>query len=494
MRGLIEPRPLLAERSATASSFNPSVYETPSEELGAFFTPSTSITALPNSLTSPSKSVSTPADTPTRHSIITAQRAATRANQHAILSASKNEERGVDINLERGTIRSSRSYEGEGRVRYSYIDPEGSVRDISDIVEREWESSDSHSPTHSRTVSHGRGRGDDEEGEPRAASVMSRIDGSTDGTESFLSALTSPVSGTMRAGEEDEDEEDRQAIDALRATPLQVDNTSRQASSLQPTPFASRSDLLSDALGSGSPSSPTIPESLQERLDRVLAKVRDDKSRAGSSGRPGSRSRTISGRDREFDGATRSLSPLSEGQVSPTFSGLEGRFTPIGEGRDSPSIDQLVSTGSRSGSTRSRHGQKASISSLNSSHSRTNSSDLHSSNVTPASSTFLSASSRPTPPIVYQENFGLEILMSLVDSRAAPLKPRQPQEAHDKAVHGLFGRELPQDGWEDEGVRAVYEDGSKRYGAIEQVRRSSPVDSADAVAQRLDALLSQMVR
>ncbi|KAJ7647433.1 hypothetical protein FB45DRAFT_893426 [Roridomyces roridus] len=74
--------------------------------------------------------------------IIAAQREATRANQRAILSASTNSVRGMDLLLPgNAMIRSARS-NTEDKMRYSYVQPDGESYDISDIVEEEWRDSD----------------------------------------------------------------------------------------------------------------------------------------------------------------------------------------------------------------------------------------------------------------------------------------------------------------------------------------------------------------
>ncbi|KAI0687276.1 hypothetical protein C8Q76DRAFT_830441 [Earliella scabrosa] len=73
-----------------------------------------------------------------KQEIIAAQRATTRANQRAILSAQANSTRGLDVLLPgNAMIRSSR-YEVDDRMRYSYVEPDGETYDISDIVEEEW--------------------------------------------------------------------------------------------------------------------------------------------------------------------------------------------------------------------------------------------------------------------------------------------------------------------------------------------------------------------
>jgi len=72
--------------------------------------------------------------------IIAAQRAASRANQKALISAQSNTAQGVDVVLpDRGTLRSSRLMEANGEVvRYSYIDGDGETYDISELLEEEW--------------------------------------------------------------------------------------------------------------------------------------------------------------------------------------------------------------------------------------------------------------------------------------------------------------------------------------------------------------------
>jgi hypothetical protein len=73
-----------------------------------------------------------------KQEIIAAQRAATRANQRAILSAQTNSTRGLDVLLPGNAIIRSSRYEVDDRMRYSYVEPDGETYDISDIVEAEW--------------------------------------------------------------------------------------------------------------------------------------------------------------------------------------------------------------------------------------------------------------------------------------------------------------------------------------------------------------------
>jgi len=70
--------------------------------------------------------------------IIAAQRAAQKAKQGAILSAQVNSEQGVDILLpDKATLRSVRLATDES-IRYSYIEPDGGMYDITDIMGNEW--------------------------------------------------------------------------------------------------------------------------------------------------------------------------------------------------------------------------------------------------------------------------------------------------------------------------------------------------------------------
>lgn len=77
--------------------------------------------------------------TKTTQQIIEEQRAASRAKQHALLSARENTENGLDVHLpDKGTVRSSRiTIDGEEHVRYSYISNDGETFDISQVVQDE---------------------------------------------------------------------------------------------------------------------------------------------------------------------------------------------------------------------------------------------------------------------------------------------------------------------------------------------------------------------
>ncbi|KAF8994363.1 hypothetical protein BDQ17DRAFT_1431120 [Cyathus striatus] len=75
---------------------------------------------------------------PSRQEIIAAQRAVSRANQRAILSAQTNSVSGMDVLLPGNAILRSSRYDASDKMRYSYVEPDGESYDISDIVEEEW--------------------------------------------------------------------------------------------------------------------------------------------------------------------------------------------------------------------------------------------------------------------------------------------------------------------------------------------------------------------
>jgi hypothetical protein len=109
-----------------------------------------------------------------KQELIAAQRAATRANQRAILSAQANSQRGVDVFLPNNAVLRSSRYDTDERTRYSYVEG-GETYDISDIMEEEWDSSS--------------GKGDLLEG------VLSR-GGARDGVDEKLHRVLSKIKGS----------------------------------------------------------------------------------------------------------------------------------------------------------------------------------------------------------------------------------------------------------------------------------------------------------
>jgi hypothetical protein len=176
----------------------------------------------------PSEEIPSPTMQDTRQEIA-AQRAASRANQRAILSARKNQEQGVDIRMSnQATIRSSRNL-SNARVRYSYIDQDGAEFDISEIVENEW------------APGQEAGTWSDDS---RSGIVGGRPTPDSTSTQRAGSRSMYPASQSVKATE-------------TLATPQRRTD----------------SDFLEEAL-ERQRASPYFDETLEERIDRVLARVK----------------------------------------------------------------------------------------------------------------------------------------------------------------------------------------------------------------------------
>ncbi|GAA5998355.1 protein phosphatase regulator BUD14 [Rhodotorula paludigena] len=435
--------------------------------------------------------------------LIAAQRAAQRANQRALLSAQKNDEQGFDINLPgQGTIRSQRDGDGE-EVRYSFVHQDGTEVDISEIVENEWQDQRLEAATPTLSVP-----------EQRPTSQMSRAASAatTTDAESFQTATSSLREGPLTSDDEDEE---RRAIDAMRSTDVaidgpgstalhRIDSSSSSKTASGAADGAPHEDHLRSALGPRPMTSPVMNESLQERLDRVLQRVKEEKARRAASptgsqaGRPrsyisnGGSSATPSGRTSPVSVSARSASVLS------------GRRSPFSEGlRDSPSIDQLISQSSpRQGGPGSplvppqsqrdqqrsaiEHVKKGSIASLSSATSTAAGTDQLSTPVTAGSSSHAftpatSAHSNHRPQIVYRDDFGFDTLAALVEADARPARrgaANPTGSGRDSPSEILFGRDL--DDIEDlhPEVRSLYE---------------APAKALNDLDARLDSLLLELV-
>ncbi|GAA5858538.1 hypothetical protein JCM1840_001248 [Sporobolomyces johnsonii] len=435
----------------------------------------------------------------TPREIIAAQRAASRANQRAILSAQKNSDQGIDINVPgQGTIRSVRGAEDE--VRYSFINQDGTEVDISEIVENEWGAQGQQ-----QLVVAPDGR--------RSNSRSSRytVGAASTDADSFKTATDSLREDT-RTPDVEIEQDDQQAIDALKSTPVDIDlSGTGPYQRLKPASSSASlgkkdstgEDVLQDALGPRPVTSPVFNESLQERLDRVLAKVKEDKARraaspAGSNGRPRS---FISGSATPSGRASPAVSSTLSGRMSPlnatdrrspsVLSNSQGRRSPYGNGgRDSPSIDQIMTQGHRSQAASSRqghHGKKPSVASISSAHSTaTTGTDQPSTPITgssaghaPSGASFTPASSATSnhrPPLVYRDDFGLDTLVTIVDAESAPSRRPSVRAARDPAREAIFGRELNELDLHPD-VQQLYEAPAKAF---------SDLDS------QLDALLLQL--
>ncbi|BGP06518.1 protein phosphatase regulator [Rhodotorula toruloides] len=424
-----------------------------------------------------------PATGPRSHrDIIAAQRAASRANQQAILSAQKNGEQGYDIAIrDQGTIRSARDVDND-EVRYSYVDESGAETDISRIVENEWQSKGRPGPPPDPVEMH----------RPTSSFSRTASAATTTDADSFRTAPSSLPDGAMATDNESLADDDQQAIEALRSTNLDIDSpVSAFAPEVSPSvasfktamavpPAAAHEDVLKDALGPRPTTSPALDENLQDRLERVLARVKEEKARRAAS------PTGANVRPRSFMSSSTSATPT--GRFSPVNVGIRsasamgGRRSPFGDGmRDAPSINQLMSQSTPPASTLPRdgasaHAKKDSIASVTSTASTTT--DQLSTPVTGISSGFTpasSANSNHRPQIVYRDDFGYDTLLAIVEADShAPARQPEQVSPEDAVLHSLFGRGLDSVPDLHPEVRSAYE---------------GPAKALDDLDARLDSLL-----
>ncbi|GAA5834028.1 hypothetical protein JCM11251_003596 [Rhodosporidiobolus azoricus] len=452
---------------------------------------------------------------PSQRDLIAAQRAAQRANQRAILSAQKNSDQGIDINIpEQGTIRSRHA---DDEVRYSFINQDGTEVDISEIVENEWSTRTSEPPSSASSDVEQLGERADTATPTggRPTSRLSRATTAASTADSFQTAREAPLST-------DDEDDDQHAINALRSSSVAVDRVGSSASQRARSPGSSTSltpqqppypissgsggeDVLKGALGPRPVTSPVFNESLQERLDRVLARVKEEKARRAASP-AGSRPRSYISAASGTATPSGRLSPAGaqlNGRISPqpnsrSPSSLStGRRSPFGErGRDSPSIDQILQQSPRSATSprassvagSSRHAKQPSVASISSSLSTEQPSTpvTGGSNGGPNAS-FTPATSansnhpvdpaQPRPRVMYRiDDFGYDRLEAIVQHAAMSVPKRERER--DDALEGLFGRELDAEGELHPEVRKGYEQPRKAFADLDA---------------RLDALLLELI-
>lgn len=431
-----------SERSASRASESASVYATP-------------IAEIPPSLEramSPQQA---------KQEIIAAQRAASRANQRAMLSAHKNDSQGVDVVLsDRSMIRSSR----EGvNMRYSYIAADGANEvDISEIVENEW-------------------RGDSRQDINKSSGAQTAARDSPSAmshwtAESYTSALTSPLTPVAyipghynaKAGSSDNEHEaeERMAIERVASAPLSYD---------QPNDYL---ELALTNRRDGEPSTGSSisgrSDGIDQRLERVLSKVR--KGTTGPAGPAGVASalrnrqqqQPGNGNDELGPGSGRSSVPADSGRSTPAtitrmgsaasdrgpsyvsqmMRARSGSATStVSSGRASPGphiLERLGSSSARStpqpeappssGSSTPRrvpskgHVKRPSLASIPSDSSSARSASpstpattsAGNTTSTPVSSTRNDSSTSHRIAIPYRDDFGLDFLMNLVDMESRP--------------------------------------------------------------------------
>lgn len=382
----------------------------------------------------------------TRQEIITAQRAATRATQ---LSAQRNAERGIDVTMPgEGTIRSSR-LSAMDPVRYSYIDVDGQEADITGIIQDEWQ------PEPASTRQHASGR-------------PAQTGRTASDADSFRTALPSPLSTDAETSDFEQtqtvDDDEEQAVSALRSADIMIDSAQRGRDG--PTdPRDQGKDVLQGALSQRG--TETEPQgSLHDRLDRVMARVRED------------RLNMANGQDSSGGATPIQQRSTSSNQASPVVTSDQERMSPAlsNERTMSPLAAQqdpratIVSP--------SRHAKKGSTGSVASSSqqslSRTGSPATNSTSPSNPLSAFTPTSSSESRTsnhrqgIVYRDDFGLDLLMAIVEADAykAP-KQRDADPVHEM----LFGPSLDELDLHPE-VKQWYAGPKRSIDDIERVSRA----------------------
>ena len=333
--------------------------------------------------------------------IIAAQRAASRANQRALISAHANEARGLDVVVpDKGTFRSSRQLEaGNEVVRYSYIDDGGETYDISDLLEEEW------------------GR---------------------DGNRA------SPMPGPN-------------SPPGPETTSRAQISTTEIRPSFGSTVETGRGDVLQAAVqrSRGQPE-----DNLEEQLTRVIQKVKSNAQRTSYNSELSSPTSTIDEVGRSTP--TGPIAPIEEiGRTTPkpshpTYLAPQILTNHVDDSRDPSRVNDYVTTAASVNQIVSRHRQQPSIASVISDLSAPNhfdgendrSSTPSSSNATPpgsAGAIYLRpvsrASTTPRVPVKYTDDFGMKTLMGLIAARAYTPPPK-PRPEVDEVTRILQGERL----------------------------------------------------
>ncbi|SGY28644.1 BQ5605_C084g12999 [Microbotryum silenes-dioicae] len=436
------------------------------------------------------------------HSPTSASTSSTTQQARSLLSARQNDEQGVDIAIpERGTIRSIRA--NGGRVRYSFIGPNGQSTDISDLVDREFAPAAPAATTQSGSLHPGLG--------DRSFSQASKATNHTmTDSESFHTAKDSDSiystgtgnasSSTLNAVQATEaSDEESNALRALRSTDIRIDTSVASPVSTSPAlrspTFNSRplgaasalrqaataghsprvasplgtqetDDVLQGAFGSRRAMSPAFNESLQERLDRVLAKVKEDKLR----GRVSPALRPPSWATEHQRGLSGSSTPTVRA-VSPT-GGTNVRLSPGGQ-VGSPSIDQVFSLGS---ATSSQAPSTSATPTLTTQSARSTN--------TPTNPTPNPTTTAPNGALYYHDDFGLDTMFTLINEEARSMTKRKPRTSSLKRPQGheaLFGPSLRDLDLSEE-TMAMYAPQTRRLDELEKV----------SLKIRLDALLLRL--
>ena len=221
---------------------------------------------------------------PSKQEIIAAQRAATRANQKAVLSTQANSQRGVDVMLPDKAMLRSQRIDADSKMRYSYMQPDGEMYDVSDIVEEELKASNSSQST--STVGSDGGTNDLLRGAMAGSQPSTLINRVLDKIKNGpvpQSASSSTFRSTSPSNYSEDDQSDASGSRAVTPTASNLATSHRSI-----TPTASK-DTASSRSRSVTPTAGTSSDNpthrhYQPSIESVLSDVSD--YRTAASGTP----------------------------------------------------------------------------------------------------------------------------------------------------------------------------------------------------------------
>jgi len=347
--------------------------------------------------------------------IIAAQRAASRANQKALISAHANTKQGVDVVLpDRGTVRSSRLLEPDGEVvRYSYIDDHGETYDISEILEEEL------------------GK-DGAKSSPRLAAPPALLRTPTDSSNYVTAPSTPEPEAARQLGERPRSQDILQGVlERVGGQPDgKIEERLRRVISKVKSGNTAKPATLDE---SATPTGRTTPQG------RSLAMVPE--GRAADATPRASDTRSAS-RQADYQQTAASVNRIvSRHRQQPSIASIISDFAA------SPAPESIRGQPSTSGSERHeddpdwhRSGTESStsLSATTSSHPTTpfSSIGVYRRNVT-------AAAPRPRTPISYTDDFGIKNLMAIVDVRSRDFKPRKNITLEtDEVQKCLYGEKI----------------------------------------------------
>ncbi|WWC65707.1 uncharacterized protein I303_108328 [Kwoniella dejecticola CBS 10117] len=418
------------------------------------------------------------ADTRSPAEIIAAQRAASRANQKALISAHTNTTQGVDIVLpdQRGTFRSSRLIENDGEevVRYSYIDGDGETYDISELLEEEWGNDPASSSSPDKSL-------------VKVKPALNRL---TTDQSAYITAPSTPEEGAEKA---------EILSDALALNQAQTEKRRSRSSSQSQDILVG---AVQETVGKGQQQETVLEEKLKRVIDRVksgsakgstsseeVIAQQQQQDVVNSNGRQTPNGRTTPNNGRQTPQHQQTLSSLPEGKVdsnstpkasnqvfnfhnnvndasTPRSNSRSGQYNNTAQSinkiiysrhRQQPSIASIMSdlegNTSNTSTSQSQRRHSSSRSSLNRRHSNENGQeeeddafgdgdgeeDRSSTPVTATSSTHptppfhgavftraVSGSVSPTPrggPVRYKDDFGIKDMMAIIEIRSREYMP-----------------------------------------------------------------------